>query len=62
MIAHVLAEKDTLRCQLVELQEKVFSLQTKCSSTELHQSSEVNFLNTHVLKYAQHLEENAITD
>ncbi|XP_039860618.1 caspase recruitment domain-containing protein 14 isoform X1 [Simochromis diagramma] len=40
MIAHVLAEKDTLRCQLVELQEKVFSLQTKCSSTELHQSSE----------------------
>uniref|UniRef100_A0A3B4F5G5 Caspase recruitment domain family member 14 n=1 Tax=Pundamilia nyererei TaxID=303518 RepID=A0A3B4F5G5_9CICH len=49
MIAHVLAEKDTLRCQLVELQEKVFSLQTKCSSTELHQSSEVNFLNTHVL-------------
>lgn len=62
MIAHVLAEKDTLRCQLVELQEKVFSLQTKRSSAELHQSSEVNFLNTHALTYAQHLEENAITD
>uniref|UniRef100_A0A3Q4I0R0 Caspase recruitment domain family, member 14 n=1 Tax=Neolamprologus brichardi TaxID=32507 RepID=A0A3Q4I0R0_NEOBR len=54
MIAHVLAEKDTLRCQLVELQEKVFSLQTKRSSAELHQSSEVNFLNTHALTYAQH--------
>ncbi|KAG7486636.1 caspase recruitment domain-containing protein 14 [Solea senegalensis] len=29
MIARILAEKDTLRCQLVELQEKVFSLQAK---------------------------------
>nr|XP_046258842.1 caspase recruitment domain-containing protein 14 isoform X2 [Scatophagus argus] len=29
MIARVLAEKDTLRCQLVELQERVFSLQVK---------------------------------
>uniref|UniRef100_UPI0037E71C03 caspase recruitment domain-containing protein 14 n=1 Tax=Semicossyphus pulcher TaxID=241346 RepID=UPI0037E71C03 len=31
MIARVLAEKDTLRCQLVELQEHVFSLQASHS-------------------------------
>ncbi|KAM7418485.1 hypothetical protein PAMA_015889 [Pampus argenteus] len=37
MIARILAEKDTLRCQLVELQEKV--LQAKCSPREEQQSS-----------------------
>ncbi|KAM7393644.1 hypothetical protein PAMP_020501 [Pampus punctatissimus] len=36
-IARILAEKDTLRCQLVELQEKV--LQDKCSPREKRQSS-----------------------
>uniref|UniRef100_A0A3Q0TAQ1 Caspase recruitment domain family, member 14 n=1 Tax=Amphilophus citrinellus TaxID=61819 RepID=A0A3Q0TAQ1_AMPCI len=46
MIARILAEKDTLRCQLVELQEKVFSLHTKRSSTG-QQSSEVIF-HTHM--------------
>ncbi|XP_036972222.1 caspase recruitment domain-containing protein 14 isoform X1 [Acanthopagrus latus] len=34
MIARVLAEKDTLRCQLMEVQERVFSLQTKHSPIE----------------------------
>lgn len=29
MIARVLAEKDTLRSQLMELQEQIFSLQTR---------------------------------
>lgn len=29
MIARVLAEKDTLRSQLMELQERIFSLQTR---------------------------------
>ncbi|XP_068178613.1 caspase recruitment domain-containing protein 14 [Antennarius striatus] len=38
MIARVLAEKDVLRCQLVELQEKVFSLQVTHSSRERRQS------------------------
>ncbi|XP_069569984.1 caspase recruitment domain-containing protein 14 [Brachyistius frenatus] len=38
MIARVLAEKDTLRCQLVEQQQKVFNLQTTC--TEQQQSSD----------------------
>ncbi|GAA6228590.1 caspase recruitment domain-containing protein 14-like isoform X2 [Lates japonicus] len=40
MIARVLAEKDTLRCQLVELQERVFSLKAKCSPRERRQSSD----------------------
>ncbi|XP_030592736.1 caspase recruitment domain-containing protein 14 [Archocentrus centrarchus] len=40
MIARILAEKDTLRCQLVELQEKVFSLHTKRSSTGQQSSEE----------------------
>lgn len=38
MIARVLAEKDTLRCQLVELQEHVFSLQANPSPREQQQS------------------------
>ncbi|XP_068445393.1 caspase recruitment domain-containing protein 14 [Clinocottus analis] len=38
MIARILAEKDTLRCQLVELQERVFSVQAKRSSREQRQS------------------------
>lgn len=38
MIARILAEKDTLRCQLVELQEKVFSLQGKRSPRDQRQS------------------------
>ncbi|XP_074483982.1 caspase recruitment domain-containing protein 14 isoform X2 [Sebastes fasciatus] len=37
MIARTLAEKDTLRCQLVELQEQVFSLQAKRSPREQQQ-------------------------
>ncbi|XP_068607337.1 caspase recruitment domain-containing protein 14 [Brachionichthys hirsutus] len=37
MIARVLAEKDVLRCLLVELQEKVFSLQVSQSSRERQQ-------------------------
>uniref|UniRef100_A0A3Q3WAF9 Uncharacterized protein n=1 Tax=Mola mola TaxID=94237 RepID=A0A3Q3WAF9_MOLML len=41
MIARVLAEKDTLRCQLVELQERVFSLQATGSSRERRQSRDV---------------------
>ncbi|XP_034450557.1 caspase recruitment domain-containing protein 14 isoform X2 [Hippoglossus hippoglossus] len=40
MIARILAEKDTLRCQLVELQERAFSLQDKRSAREQQQSSE----------------------
>ncbi|KAG8015045.1 Caspase recruitment domain-containing protein 14 [Nibea albiflora] len=38
MIARVLAEKDTLRCQLVEFQERVFSLQANRSPREQRQS------------------------
>lgn len=49
MIARVLAEKDTLRCQLVELQERFFSLKTDAAAAaaarERRQSSDVN-LNT----------------
>lgn len=41
MIARVLAEKDTLRCQLVELQERVFSLQATGGSRERQQSCDV---------------------
>lgn len=41
MIARVLAEKDTLRCQLVELQERFFSLQSKARTGERRQSSDV---------------------
>ncbi|XP_022067809.2 caspase recruitment domain-containing protein 14 [Acanthochromis polyacanthus] len=40
MIARILAEKDTLRCQLVELQEKFFSLQTTHNSRQQRQSSD----------------------
>ncbi|KAI3352755.1 hypothetical protein L3Q82_019333 [Scortum barcoo] len=40
MIARILAEKDTLRCQLVELQERVFSLQARCSTRKQWQSSD----------------------
>ncbi|KAM7010137.1 caspase recruitment domain-containing protein 14 [Tautogolabrus adspersus] len=38
MIARALAEKDTLRCQLVELQERVFSLQANHSPRSQQQS------------------------
>ncbi|XP_040000721.1 caspase recruitment domain-containing protein 14 isoform X2 [Xiphias gladius] len=38
MIARILAEKDTLRCHLVELQERVFSLPPKRSPREQQQS------------------------
>lgn len=41
MIARTLAEKDILRCQLMELQEKVFSLQANRRPQEQRQSSEV---------------------
>uniref|UniRef100_A0A3B4TE05 Caspase recruitment domain family, member 14 n=1 Tax=Seriola dumerili TaxID=41447 RepID=A0A3B4TE05_SERDU len=41
MIAQTLAEKDALRCQLMELQERVFSLRAKHSSTAQQQSSDV---------------------
>lgn len=41
MIARVLAEKDTLRCQLMELQERVFSLQVKRGPREQRQSCDV---------------------
>ncbi|XP_023262636.1 caspase recruitment domain-containing protein 14 [Seriola lalandi dorsalis] len=40
MIAQTLAEKDALRCQLMELQERVFSLRAKHSSTAQQQSSD----------------------
>ncbi|KAM4584078.1 caspase recruitment domain-containing protein 14 [Odontesthes bonariensis] len=40
MIARILAEKDTLRSQLVELQESVFSLQAKPSPREQQHSSD----------------------
>ncbi|XP_017287923.1 caspase recruitment domain-containing protein 14 [Kryptolebias marmoratus] len=40
MIAHILAKKDTLRSQLVELQETVFSFQAKRSSGVQQQSSD----------------------
>ncbi|XP_042341539.1 LOW QUALITY PROTEIN: caspase recruitment domain-containing protein 14-like [Plectropomus leopardus] len=40
MIARILAEKDTLRCQLVELQEQVCSLQAKRSPREERHSSD----------------------
>ncbi|XP_070683664.1 caspase recruitment domain-containing protein 14 [Pempheris klunzingeri] len=43
MIARILAEKDTLRCQLVELQEQVFSLQAKCSPREQQSCDESNW-------------------
>lgn len=39
MIARILAEKDTLRCQLVELQEHVFSAQARRGSRELRRPS-----------------------
>ncbi|KAL7404928.1 hypothetical protein ABVT39_021228 [Epinephelus coioides] len=42
VIARILAEKDTLRCQLVELQELVFSLQTKRSSREQQSCDEMS--------------------
>lgn len=42
MIARVLAEKDTLRCQLVELQERFFSLKTDAGARERRHSSDVN--------------------
>lgn len=48
MIARILAEKDTLRCQLVELQEKVFSMQANRRLREQRQSSDVI---THTHKY-----------
>uniref|UniRef100_A0A8D3CF57 Caspase recruitment domain family, member 14 n=1 Tax=Scophthalmus maximus TaxID=52904 RepID=A0A8D3CF57_SCOMX len=38
IIARILAEKDTLRCQLVELQERVFSLQAKRSPRRQQQT------------------------
>ncbi|XP_042284811.1 caspase recruitment domain-containing protein 14 [Thunnus maccoyii] len=40
MIARILAEKDTLRCQLVEIQDRVFSLQANRSPREKRQSSD----------------------
>ncbi|XP_029357200.1 caspase recruitment domain-containing protein 14 [Echeneis naucrates] len=40
MIAHTLGEKDTLRCQLMELQERVFSLHAKCSPRVQQRSSD----------------------
>ncbi|KAK5866541.1 hypothetical protein PBY51_020726 [Eleginops maclovinus] len=40
MIARTLAEKDDLRCQLVELQERVFSLKAAGSATGQRQSSD----------------------
>ncbi|XP_029998822.1 caspase recruitment domain-containing protein 14 [Sphaeramia orbicularis] len=40
MIARLLAEKDTLRCQLVELQERMFSLKATRSPTSGRQSSD----------------------
>ncbi|XP_062288130.1 caspase recruitment domain-containing protein 14 [Scomber scombrus] len=40
MIARILAEKDTLRSQLVEIQERVFNLQGKHSPREERQSSD----------------------
>ncbi|XP_035516850.1 caspase recruitment domain-containing protein 14 [Morone saxatilis] len=40
MIARVLAEKDTLRCQLVEFQEQVFSLKANRSPRKQQQSSD----------------------
>lgn len=40
MIARVLAEKDTLRCQLVELQERFFSLKTDAGARERRHSSD----------------------
>ncbi|XP_076585686.1 caspase recruitment domain-containing protein 14 [Chaetodon auriga] len=45
MIARVLAEKDTLRCQLVELQQRVFSLPAKCSPREQRQSCDKSEMN-----------------
>lgn len=36
MIARVLAEKDTLRCQLMELQERFFSLQSRGGTEQQH--------------------------
>ncbi|KAK9540309.1 hypothetical protein VZT92_002770 [Zoarces viviparus] len=39
MIARILAEKDTLRCQLVELQEQVFSVQAQRSPREQQRQS-----------------------
>uniref|UniRef100_A0A4W6DEA1 Caspase recruitment domain family, member 14 n=1 Tax=Lates calcarifer TaxID=8187 RepID=A0A4W6DEA1_LATCA len=54
MIARVLAEKDTLRCQLVELQERVFSPKAKCSPREQRQSSDViSHTNTHQPKHTE---------
>ncbi|XP_059185327.1 caspase recruitment domain-containing protein 14 [Centropristis striata] len=44
VIARNLAEKDALRCQLVELQEKVFSLRSHRSSGEPHKTCDVMFL------------------
>ncbi|XP_053712881.1 caspase recruitment domain-containing protein 14-like [Synchiropus splendidus] len=40
MIARVLAEKDTIRCQLVEAQDKVLSLQSKLHLRKERQSSD----------------------
>ncbi|XP_028993451.1 caspase recruitment domain-containing protein 14 isoform X2 [Betta splendens] len=40
IIARTLAEKDVLRCQLVELQEKSFRLQSGCRTREQRQSSD----------------------
>lgn len=46
VIARILAEKDTLRSQLVELQETVFTLQAKRSCGAQQQSPDVLLLNT----------------
>nr|XP_020451666.1 caspase recruitment domain-containing protein 14-like [Monopterus albus] len=42
MITRILIEKDTLRSQIVELQERVFSLQARHSPREQRQSSDEN--------------------
>uniref|UniRef100_A0A671TH50 Caspase recruitment domain family member 14 n=1 Tax=Sparus aurata TaxID=8175 RepID=A0A671TH50_SPAAU len=57
MIARVLAEKDTLRCQLMEVQERVFSLQTKHSPIEQLPTCDVNSdTNTNCNEHTTHTE------
>lgn len=53
MIARILAEKDILRSQLVELQEKLFSLKAVHNSRERRQSADVN-LNAVTYQHTQY--------
>uniref|UniRef100_A0A3P8WCM7 Caspase recruitment domain family, member 14 n=1 Tax=Cynoglossus semilaevis TaxID=244447 RepID=A0A3P8WCM7_CYNSE len=54
MIARLLAEKDSLRCQLVEVQGRVFSQQAKCKSRRMYIYIYVFKIYSHSLKHQHH--------